>query len=1054
MFRSESTLPAPGNGVLARIAAGLVLAAVLLANPAAAQTQPGLTDRVADRWNRFRQPYEVNKGIPGVGVADPLEWAKDFATDAARDGIFGDEISEGMHEVFLALVRRADADRQADAGRGRWLGCNGAAFNQLDSIVYNLQTQRILTGFGHTLWNIEKNLIGLYGADTLAEFLVGKTEDMVRGAIADAFKGDPPEVYKNEYRFGDCPSSVHVIWDKANGTYQAIFAGTCECREVPAGFLSPHRIKLKEWGAVLRGTIRVVPGPDRRSLRYVVSTPAMQLRANCDCGGTGTWLPPVSPPPTPTPPPTDGESTGSGSTTRPRQPTPTPNPLPDRDQDGIADRRDNCPGVINYDQADGDRDGLGDRCDNCPAAANPRQADRDADGKGDACDNCPGKANPDQLDGDGDGKGDVCDNCAAITNADQADRDRDGVGDACDNCPGSKNPEQYDADDDGVGDECDNCAHVANPGQEDTDRDGKPDACDNCPAIANRDQADRDEDSKGDVCDNCPDVSNISQTDTDGDGRGDLCDNCPRDPNPDQADADRDGTGDACERAETTVLPPEHYGKTSCPRFCQDLADRLWAKGVEISTLERRLADNHRIIADLTGPVLAGRIPDREDRIAQARGRIATIESELAAARAEHQRLTRELAECEKKCVTTEDKGIGFLPGGGGTHPPPPTQLIPTVPQPSLVTGGSHLRSFLQDDRPGEDQSSNLLTGGGSILTVPPERPDRAADPFRLTTGVTVPLGPELLSEIGNTEYTRFQAMVQTLTQMGRAFATGDFFAFDQAFSRDFQQDRTIVRNAALDTHQRLANINLDFELTQFSTSFMSGMIRFLFRMNATDKQTGQVFGPEQGNAIVLFQREGRHFKILNWRGDAPFGFFDSQVRQQLGNYGDQSLGSGSNVQLLSFTLVNPTDHALVDFDTGSYTPFVGPPPNGGGGNDLVISPFQVGIGYFVGNATNLALFTVNTVKNCGDITSFPSGAAEFGTVINGGFNLSDNGAIAPVQIHGFLTDTGRLGVVEVQIVWAPAPPPGATSATVNLFYKLGPPGNPNIDPSQSSVCP
>jgi beta propeller repeat protein len=57
----------------------------------------------------------------------------------------------------------------------------------------------------------------------------------------------------------------------------------------------------------------------------------------------------------------------------------------DGDGDGACDAVDNCPSVVNPDQADADADGVGDACDNCPGVSNPGQADADADGVGDAC---------------------------------------------------------------------------------------------------------------------------------------------------------------------------------------------------------------------------------------------------------------------------------------------------------------------------------------------------------------------------------------------------------------------------------------------------------------------------------------------------------------------------------------------------------------------------------------------------------------------------------------------------------------------------------------------
>jgi len=56
------------------------------------------------------------------------------------------------------------------------------------------------------------------------------------------------------------------------------------------------------------------------------------------------------------------------------------------DQDGVCQRRDNCPDARNFNQLDTDRDGVGDSCDNCPEQYNPDQLDEDFDGLGDRCD--------------------------------------------------------------------------------------------------------------------------------------------------------------------------------------------------------------------------------------------------------------------------------------------------------------------------------------------------------------------------------------------------------------------------------------------------------------------------------------------------------------------------------------------------------------------------------------------------------------------------------------------------------------------------------------------
>jgi M6 family metalloprotease-like protein len=103
----------------------------------------------------------------------------------------------------------------------------------------------------------------------------------------------------------------------------------------------------------------------------------------------------------------------------------------DKDGDGISDKDDNCPAIVNVSQADGDGDGVGDACDNCLTLSNPDQTDIDIDLIGDACDNC--------IDPDHDGFGNLgyptttcqIDNCPTAYNPDQLDSDADGIGDAC-----------------------------------------------------------------------------------------------------------------------------------------------------------------------------------------------------------------------------------------------------------------------------------------------------------------------------------------------------------------------------------------------------------------------------------------------------------------------------------------------------------------------------------------------------------------------------------------------------------------------------------------------
>ncbi|RME54689.1 MAG: hypothetical protein D6795_03925 [Deltaproteobacteria bacterium] len=160
----------------------------------------------------------------------------------------------------------------------------------------------------------------------------------------------------------------------------------------------------------------------------------------------------------------------------------------DADGDGVEDSCDNCPDVVNPDQADTDGDGVGNVCDPCP-----QDPDNDADSDG-VCgdvDNCPDDANPDQTDADGDGVGAACD-------CDDADGEiHPGAQEICDgadnDCNGSTD-EGFDADGDGFttcGGDCADDDPQVNPDAEeicddgiDNDCNGATDAEDEvCPSI-------------------------------------------------------------------------------------------------------------------------------------------------------------------------------------------------------------------------------------------------------------------------------------------------------------------------------------------------------------------------------------------------------------------------------------------------------------------------------------------------------------------------------------------------------------------------------------------
>lgn len=170
-----------------------------------------------------------------------------------------------------------------------------------------------------------------------------------------------------------------------------------------------------------------------------------------------------------------------------------PNRAADADGDGVADRRDLCPGTpvgAHVDDRgcplDGDGDGVLDGLDRCPdtPAGWPVDAagcslDGDGDGVADGADRCPDTPYGTQVDAEG---------CPL-------DSDADGVDDATDRCPdtpaGARVDVQgcpLDGDDDGVFDGLDRCpdtprfAHVDAQGCPlDGDGDGVFDGLDRCP---------------------------------------------------------------------------------------------------------------------------------------------------------------------------------------------------------------------------------------------------------------------------------------------------------------------------------------------------------------------------------------------------------------------------------------------------------------------------------------------------------------------------------------------------------------------------------------------
>ena len=243
-----------------------------------------------------------------------------------------------------------------------------------------------------------------------------------------------------------------------------------------------------------------------------------------------------------------------------------PQDTTDSDGDGVVDFADNCPALVNADQADLDADGVGNVCD----------SDRDNDNVLNDADAYPDDAS-ESRNFDGDAQGD---------NAD-TDDDNDGMPDAFELAynlnPFNAADASADSDLDGLNNlqeyQAGTNPQIVNSDTIDTDGDGVVDVNDNCVNSANPDQSDIDSDSRGDLCDSDRDGDNVSNSldlfpdnpaesaDNDGDLIGDNAD----------TDDDNDQMSDAFENlyslnpldATDAALDPDGDGLTNLQEFQQ-----------------------------------------------------------------------------------------------------------------------------------------------------------------------------------------------------------------------------------------------------------------------------------------------------------------------------------------------------------------------------------------------------------------------------------------------------------------------------------------------------
>ncbi len=141
--------------VKCRLSIGLLsclLAAVFLAAPASAQGTIG-------DWTG--------------GITSPSAWGQDYIENQFQDAVFGEEVSEGMNEIFQRVATGFDNARRQRRGL-----CESAAFAKADWAAYELKNAYVLGGAARTLFDIEKSLIRL-GSGTITEFLQKEASEAV-----------------------------------------------------------------------------------------------------------------------------------------------------------------------------------------------------------------------------------------------------------------------------------------------------------------------------------------------------------------------------------------------------------------------------------------------------------------------------------------------------------------------------------------------------------------------------------------------------------------------------------------------------------------------------------------------------------------------------------------------------------------------------------------------------------------------------------------------------------------------------------------------------------
>lgn len=234
----------------------------------------------------------------------------------------------------------------------------------------------------------------------------------------------------------------------------------------------------------------------------------------------------------------------------------------------------------------------------------------------------------------------------------------------------------------------------------------------------------------------------------------------------------------------------------------------------------------------------------------------------------------------------------------GATAPPAIFSALPSVTPPVALLDpviqevlGRVMRRFEEDPQLGP-----ISPQGGE--GTPSFLPDRQGSEGFGRVEIGPGAGEDSETPTGNRDWSRWEQCKRILQRLGEAYVNKDIAAFMDAFSRDFEQDPIVLRNAVMQDFREDAQVNLDFELLEYRVSFHLVQVRVRWVRTAI-LQDGVPALPTQGVARLLFDRH-HDFRLRNWTGFPPFGVRDpvwlELTRGGQLNYEEESLGTGSSL--------------------------------------------------------------------------------------------------------------------------------------------------------------